>query len=96
MSVTNKVYIGTIGFEFIVDCNSTITGATALTLEVKKPNGVTDSWTATEYDTTHLTYTSVSGDLDQSGTYQFQAKATIGSWEGYGDTFDLTIYNLWE
>jgi hypothetical protein len=71
-------YIGAIGVEFRIDTGYDLAGDTLLQLKLRKPSGEEVNWTATAYDTTTLTYTTVSGDLDEAGTWTYQSYVEIG------------------
>ena len=81
------VYAGDIGTEFRLDTELDLTTATLVAIKVKKPDGSTDTWTGTVYDTTKVKYVTVAEDIpdDLPGTYQLQAYVEIGGFEGCGD-----------
>jgi hypothetical protein len=68
-----------VGFEVEtgVDCSA---AGLVLTMEIIKPDGHTASWVAAikNGDNSVLTYTTVSGDLDQAGEYKLQSKMASG------------------
>ncbi len=68
--------------------------ATSIKMMVLKPSGTTETWTATQYlDTTQITYTTVTGDLDEVGDYVFQASITFGADPAtLGDPVTITVY----
>lgn len=90
--MTNKYYVGDIGTDIIVDCGSTITGATATTLKVKKPDGAEVEWAASIDGTDHLKYTTLIDDFSVPGTYFLQASLTLGGWTGLGETARFIVY----
>ncbi len=92
--MADKMYVGDIGTEFIVDCGSDLTGATTTDLRVKKPDGTVETWAAAIYNTNYLKYTIVSGDLDQEGEYELQSYVVLPSWTGRGETVEFTVYSL--
>ena len=79
------VYAGDIGTEFRLDTGLTLTGATGVAIKVKKPDGTTDTWVGTVYDTTKIKYVTVSGDVVDSGVYQLQAYVDKDGFKGCGD-----------
>lgn len=91
--MTSKYYVGDTGTEILVDCGSTITGATNTKLKVKKPDGTTVEWTATIDGTDYLKYTTLSADFSVAGTYFLQASLTLGGWSGLGETAQFVIYD---
>jgi len=90
--MSDKVYVGDIGTEIIVNCGQSIVGATATTLEILKPDGTNKSWSATVYMNNYLKYTVKSGDLDIPGLFRVQAKLTLGGWTGRGETDSFRAY----
>ncbi len=99
MSVEYKIYINDIPL-IKVDCISdktpSIEGATSTQINYKKPSGATGYWTATVVDGRYLQYQVQTNDLDESGTWKFQAYLTLGGWIGHGETATQTIYALFE
>ena len=67
--------------------------ATEISILVEKPSGTNVTWTATQYgSTSEITYTSVSGDLDEAGDYILQAYIKWGKNEHHGDSTTITVY----
>lgn len=99
MSVEYKIYINDIPLikaDCISDKTSSIEGATSTTITYQKPSGTTGSWPATVVDGRYLQYQTVAGDIDEAGTWKFQAYLTLGGWIGHGETATQTIYALFE
>ena len=94
--MSDKIYIGDIGTDIIVDCGEDITGATGLSLKIQKPDRTLASWVATIYNANYLKYTIVLNDLDQSGRYRVQASLTLSGWTGLGETDIFTVSSLYE
>ncbi len=95
MSVEYKIYIGDLPL-IKVDCVSNIAGATNTQIKYQKPSGTTGYWTATVVDNRYLQYQTQADDLDEAGTWKFQAYMTLGGWTGHGETATQTIYALFE
>lgn len=91
--MTDKYYVGDTGTDIIVDCGTAITGATATTLKIKKPDGTEVTWTAIIDGTDHLKYTTLIDDFSVPGTYFLQASITLGGWTGLGETAQFMIYD---
>jgi hypothetical protein len=91
--MSDKVYVGDVGTDIIVDCGQDISGATSTSLEVNKPDGTNVSWTATIYQSNYLKYTIIADDFDQEGIYRVQSKLTLGGWTGRGETANFRVYN---
>ena len=87
--------IGTTLQVTIVNCNSVavdISSADALQIVLKKPGGTAVTKTASFYTDGSdgiITYTIVSGDLDEVGTWKLQAVVTIGTnvWHSEFESF---------
>jgi hypothetical protein len=90
--MTDKIYRGTTGVVVIVDCGQDISTATDTKMRTKHPGGKVSEWTATIYGTNYLKYTTVDGDLDETGTYGIQSSMTLGVWTGTGKTAYLKVY----
>jgi hypothetical protein len=70
--MTDDIYVGAIGVEFRPDVGTSLSSTTKMEIWAKKPSGAIVHWTALQYgSTTKLTYKTVSGDLDESGTWTF-------------------------
>jgi len=91
--MTDKYYVGDIGTDIIVDCGSTITGATNTKLKVRKPDGTEVEWTATIDGTDNLKYATIADDFSVAGTYLLQASLTLSGWAGLGETAHFIIYD---
>ena len=89
--MSTKTYIGDVGTVIELDTGVSLAGASALSIEAAKPDGTTVSWTATATGTS-VRYTTQAGDLDVSGAWVLQAKATIGSGTWRGESVQLRVY----
>ena len=81
----SKIYKSDIGTIIQLNTGATITGATGISIEVKKPSGATASWTAVvSTDAMSVEHTIGALDLDEAGDYILQAKLTLGggTWRG--------------
>lgn len=87
-----KLYKDTIGVPFRVDAGEVITGATAYTLVVKKPNGAVVTWTPTILGTRQFQYAFVAGDLDQVGVYTVQPSYTLAGVSGLKTPVQFTVW----
>jgi hypothetical protein len=92
--MTNKIFVGDVGTDIILDAGEDITAQTTLLIKYKKPSGLTGSWSATVYQTTKGKYTTVSGDLDESGTWKLQLYVVLPAWSGHGEVAKLPVYDL--
>lgn len=93
--MSNKVYVDDIGTQISVDVGTTISGATEVTLEVKKSDGTAVSWDASVSGQT-ASVTIESGDFDVAGIYLLQVKLTIDGFTGKGETTSFTVYKAFE
>jgi hypothetical protein len=92
--MTDKVYVGDIGTRITLDCGTDVSASSARTIEVRKPDDTTASWTATLTGTNSIYFDTVAGSLDQPGRYKLQAKVTIGSNVWRGRTVSLQVYDV--
>lgn len=75
-----SVYKDGIGETIRVDVGQSLAGATVMQIKVVKPSGATATWTATQYgSTTKIEYTTVAGDLDESGEWRYYSYVEWGS-----------------
>jgi len=96
----NEIHKGDIGTKFSVtvyDGSSTVnvSGGTK-TIIFKKPAGTTLTKTAADEDATNgvISYTTVSGDLDEIGTWRIQSKVvTSGGNTFYTDVATFKVYD---
>ncbi len=89
--MADKIYVGDIGTEILVDCAADISTASNPVIEVKKPDGTVVQWPATLQGTTTLRYVTQAGDLDQEGRYLVQARPNILGWSGRGETARFVV-----
>ena len=97
MTTEYKPYVGDVGTIIEIDMQETITGATAITFEVRKPKsggGYEDvQWTGVTVEgTTKLKYTVGANNFDVAGIYIIQPKLTLSGWTGRGDPVQFTVY----
>lgn len=60
-----------------------LVSATTTQILYRKPSGATGAWTAT-VDGRDLTYNIHNGDIDEVGSWQFQAYIVVGGLKGFG------------
>lgn len=87
-----KAYIGDTGTVIALDCGQDISAATVRSIEVRKPDGTSASWSATASGTNAIRYTTVGGTLDQAGQWVLQAKVTLPSGVWLGASATLSVY----
>ena len=91
----SKIYVGDIGTKIIVDCGTSLAGATVHNIIVKKPDWSISTWTAT-IDENTLVYYTVEGDFDIPGAYGIQASVIVDGWSGLGETTSIDVYPAWK
>ena len=90
--MAQKLYVGDTGTVITLDCGQDISGATARSIEVRKPDGSTGSWSATASGTNSIRYTTAGGTLDQAGQWVLQAKVTLSSGVWLGASVNVVVY----
>jgi len=89
---TQKVYVGDTGTLIVLDCGQDISGATARSILVRKPDGTEVTWTAVASGTDSISFTSLAGTFDRPGVWRLQALVTLPSGVWRGDTVLLPVY----
>ena len=81
--------LGDVGFDLVLQVMENgailpVTGATAIQFYLKKPNKSVVVRTGVVHNGAlgQLRYTTVAGDLDQSGLWVAQAAFVLGTWDG--------------
>ncbi len=87
-----KVYLGDVGTVITLDCGQNISAATGLAILARKPSGEIVTWTAVASGTNGLSYTTVAGAIDETGTWKLQALVTFASSVFRGETANLPVY----
>ena len=91
--MADKIYVADLGTIITLDCKEDISDGDVFTIEVKKPSGTEVTWTAALSGTDSVTYTTIAGDFDESGTYCLQAKVTKGVTLAHrGETVEKYVY----
>lgn len=97
MADSNKIYVGDIGTKIKLNAGESITIQTTLEIRYKKPDGTTGTWIASVEDSNYAIYVTLSGDLDQAGTWEFQIYVVLpASWTGLGDTYTHEIFEAFK
>lgn len=91
--MTTKTYVGDTGTVIVLDCGQDISTASARSIEVRKPDKSTVTWSASASGTTAIQFTTLAGTLDMPGTWRLQAKVTLPSGTWRGETAQLEVYN---
>lgn len=91
----SKIYKSDIGTVISLNTGVIITGATGLSIQVKKPSGTVVSWDATiGADAKSLEHTTAINDLDEAGDYILQAKLTLGGGTWRGESAKLEVKDV--
>jgi hypothetical protein len=90
---TDKIYVGDIGTEIVLDLGINVSGASTLNMKVKKPSGVVVTWTAVVDGGTLIKHVCEAGDLDRAGIYLIQAFVAIGGFSGHSVTVEVPVYD---
>jgi hypothetical protein len=90
----SKVYQGSIGIAVQVLTDAVLTGATSISLKIKKPSGAMAAWAATidGINPKQLDYTTVANDLNEQGEYYLQPSVVLGTQTLLGETVRFPIY----
>lgn len=81
---------GDIGTVIILDTGEDISTATLVKIRYKKPNGDTGEWTAS-VNSTEVRYTTLAGDIDQTGDWEMQAYVELAAWQGYSAIVEVPV-----
>lgn len=91
-----KSYKPDIGTVVSLNTGTVITGASAVSIEVRKPSGLVETWAGViGSDTYSVEHTIAAGNLTEAGIYILQAKVVIGSGTWYGDSVSYEVKNIW-
>ena len=91
-----KYYVESIGLTITLDTTVILTLAPTTEIHYKKPSGVEGIWVAAVVDTTKVQYSTIAGDIDEAGTWEFLAFVeTAGGFEGPGEPVSVTFNAKW-
>lgn len=90
--MSDKVYQNEINKLLKLDCGEDITTATAQSISVRKPDGTSETWTATIVDSNYVQHATIAGDLNQAGTHLVQAVVTLDGVIRRGNTAEFYVY----
>lgn len=102
MSEDYRPYVGDEGTVIEVDMEEDLTGFTKLELRVKKVlTGEIVTWDCDVKvgggdNDNIMIYTIVTDDFNTSGKFICQPYGEMTGWKGHGDSFEFTVYNLFE
>jgi len=94
--MANKIYVGDIGLEIIIDMQTDISDATTYDMLVYK-DGVEVTWVAAIYETNYLRYVTEADDLDIVGVYRIQGSLAFeDGWSGRSETVTFRVLPKWK
>ena len=73
--------VGDIGTVIELDTGVNVSAALSAKIRYSKPSGTRGEWTAS-VSGNKVTYTTIDGDIDQSGDWSLQAYLDLNTWEG--------------
>lgn len=88
----SKTYVGDTGTVVLLDTGTSLSAATAVTIEARKPNGALVSWTGTVSETTKIRFVSLLTTFDQPGAWILQAKAVMPTGTWLGESVSLQVH----
>jgi hypothetical protein len=95
MASKNKIYVGDVGTEIIVDTTISLNQATVLQLRVLKPGSSEEvTWAGEEHEGTKILYRAQPGDFSIAGVYMIQAYIEIPGWKGRGNLATLIVWDI--
>ena len=95
----DKIYVGDIGTDIILDAGQDITGAT-VSIAVLKPGATGETaWSGTVYAldeaAQYVRHTAEADDLDVPGVYRVQPVIALAgsAWSGRGETAEFRVFD---
>lgn len=93
---TIKPYVGDVGTEIKLNVGVSLAGATAQSIEAKRPDGTTVSWPGTVVESTKVRFTSQAGTFNMPGVWKLQARVTLPTGTWAGEVVKLNVYRLFD
>lgn len=88
----SKTYVGDTGTAIVLDCGVDISTASALTIEVRRPDASLVTWAATPDGSMALRYVTLADTLNMPGTWRVQALVTMQGGKWRGETVTLSVF----
>ena len=89
----DKIYVGEYGRLLRFDTSpDNISTSENYTIRVQKPDDTLVEWTPVIEDSTHYTYLTQEGDIDQSGIWDIQLYLTLAPWTGFGEKINMRVH----
>jgi len=89
--MTEKLYVGDVGTEVVLECGRDLSLAENPAILVRRPDGTARTWPA-ETEGTRLRYVTRQGDLTMPGMHCLQAAYSQGGFSGRGSTAELMVH----
>lgn len=90
--MSTDIYKDDIGVKIVLETDIDISAYTTIEIHYRKPGGDSGTWTATiESGNTSLSYTSVSGDINEAGTWRLQAYVITPTWTQHGEIARMNV-----
>src|SRR3972149_3376228 len=95
-----KVYKNDVGTKITIDTGQDVSGANSVKIKYIKPDGTTGLWDAiVDTDDQSIYYlTQVNSgdiyDLDQVGVWMFYPVIDMDTWDGHGESVEITVYDI--
>lgn len=86
-----SIFLGDSGTKLILECGTTISTATKREVRYMKPSGARGTWTGGQETTTSISYVTLAGDIDEVGTWKFQAYVEILGQKLYGTVTTIKV-----
>lgn len=86
-----KTYVGDIGTAIVLDTGQALAGASAVSIEARKPDGTLVSWPGTVVESTKVQFVSVADTFSRAGEWLLQAKVVLPSGTWLGETAALAV-----
>jgi hypothetical protein len=99
MTTSKKIFKDDVGILFRVYSKYSLTDATSIVFDVKKPDGNVETWTATmaSDNNYYAEYTTVSGDLDIVGEWKLSLQIQLSGGKIFtGETDYFNVYDQFE
>lgn len=90
--MADKICVGDIGTEILVNMGRDISTANQHFFCIKKPSGVETQWAAIKVGKTELKYIIQRNDLNEVGTYILQVYIQLPAWAGRSTSVSFVVY----
>lgn len=81
----SSIHEGQSYFDIVLETSLDLSGASAVSIDYRKPSGAEGTWVGAVQNTTQIIYQVANSDIDERGRWYLQAKATIAGRTAYGE-----------